>query len=305
MTGTSALVLLATLATSAHVHADTADAKKLFDEGKQLLEAGEIKQACAKFEASLELDARDATEMNLAGCWADLGRTASAHALFVKLAGSAKRDDRATEARKKAKALEAKLVRLTIEVPEEAEVEDLVITRNDQVVDKVAWNQAVPVDPDEYTIVAKAPGREEWSKTFTIKAKDKTVEVPKLVRVRTRKPDKPDKPVETRNKLRGAAIGIAIGGGGAGLIATGLALHSKSLNNQANTRCPNPTCSDLRGLDANRRARQEGMIANVLWGVGGAAVIAAVVVWRVGAKQQAIIPVVTGDQAGLAVGGRF
>src|SRR5688500_19104042 len=107
--------------------------------------------------------------------------------MFVQLAGSAKREDRALEARKRAKLLEAKLVRLTIEVPTEVELEDLVITRNDQVVDRAQWNQAVPVDPGEYTITAKAEKHEEWSTTMKVKTKDKTITVPTLDRVALQK----------------------------------------------------------------------------------------------------------------------
>ncbi len=306
MTGTRALAFLMVLVgMSSRADAEPAKAKALFDEGKTLLEAGEVKKACAKFEASQELDPRDATEMNLALCWEQLGRTASAWEMFVKLSGTSKREDRAAAARKRAKDLEPKLVHLTIEI--ESDLEDLVISRNDQVVDRAQWNRPVAVDPAEYTITVKAPEHEAWSKTITIKTKDKTIEVPKLERTRAEK--KPTPVRDTPNPYRGAALGLLIGGGGAVAIASGVAFHSRSVQNDSRVLCPNPTCSDQRGINLNARARQEGWIANVTWGLGGAAVIAAVVVWRVGAKKQdravAITPVVDRQHAGVALGGRF
>lgn len=309
MTGTRALVLLMVLVTSSRVLAQSPRAKTLFDEGKALLDAGEIEQACAKFEASEQAEARDATEMNLALCWDKLGRTASAYAMYVKVAGAAQRDDRATTARKRAKALQPKLIHLTIEVPADAELDDLVITRNGQVVDRAQWNQPVPVDPDDYTITAKAADHEEWSKKLAVRIKDKTVEVPKLERATVTKPRKPKPEPDQPNANRALSIGLIAGGGGAIVIATGFALHSRSLQNESDKLCPTVPCVSRRAVDLNAQARKEGWIANIGWGLGGAAVAAAIVTWSLGARKPdravAIAPVISSDQAGVAVGGRF
>jgi hypothetical protein len=301
-------VVLLVIATSSHVRAQTPEAEALFREGKRLLAAGEIERACEKFEASERIEAENGTELNLADCWERAGRTASAWAMFVKAAASAKRDDRAAEARRRAALLESKLVHLTIEVPADVDRLDLAITRNDQVVDRGLWNQPVPVDPGEHTITASAPRRETWSATIKVKTKDKVIAVPELERATARKRAAKKTP-EASNRHRGLTIGLALGGSGAIAIATGFAIHSKDLQDRSDARCPMTSCDDAGAVDLNHRARREAWIANIGWGLGGAAIAGAIVAWSMGSAEPdrsiSIAPVITDDRAGLAVGGRF
>jgi hypothetical protein len=301
-TGPSVVIsIVLVLAIAPRAQAQTAEAETLFREGKRLLKAGKIAEACEKFEASERIEPESGTEINLADCWEQLGRTASAWAMFVKAAGSARKEDRAAEARRRAALLKDKLVYLTIEVPTESEIDDLEVKRNDQVVDKALWGQRVPVDPDEHKITASAPKHVEWSSTIKVKSKDKIVVVPKLERSkkRTKKP-----PVEdTPNPYRGTAIGLGVGGASAIAIASIIAVHSKGLQNDSNALCPDTSCGDLVGVDLNRRARSEALIANIGWGLGGAAVIGAIVAWKVGAKKTDRSVAIT--PRGVLVGGRF
>jgi hypothetical protein len=306
--GSSIVVLVLTMLAPA-ARAQTAEAEVLFREGKRLLKAGEIAAACEKFEASERLEPENGTELNLADCWERIGRTASAWAMFVKAAGSAKREDRAAEARRRADLLKDQLVHLTIEVPAEAEVDDLEITRNDQAVDRALWNESVPVDPDEYTITAHAPRRETWSTTIKIKSKDKVVVVPKLERAAGRKRTPKAVEGDPPNRYRGATIAFAVSSAGAIAIATGFAFHSKSLQNRSDEICPGTACNDTGAVDLNRRARNEALFANIGWALGGAAAVAAIITWSIGAKQPdrsiAVTPAVTDDGAGVVFGGRF
>ncbi len=299
-------------AMSSRAHAQTPEAEALFREGKRLLKEGEVTRACEKFEASERLEPENGTELNLADCWERDGRTASAWAMFVKAAASAKRGDRAAEARRRADALEAQLVYLTIEVPADADVDELVINRNGTVVDRGLWNERVPVDPDEYTITAAAPDREEWSTTIKVKTKDKVVVVPELERRRgVRKTKTRSKTAEAPgppNKYRTATLALALSGGGAIVLASGIALHSKRLADESDSVCPTTSCSNAQAVDYNRRARIEGWIANIGWGLGGAALIGAAVAWYVGASSDAAVtvtPTIDDDRAGVALGGRF
>jgi len=314
-TGSRALVIALVLAMTSRARAQTPEAEALFREGKRLLDDGETEKACEKFEASERIEPENGTELNLAACWERVGRTASAWAMFIKAAASAKRGDRAAEARRRAARLEAKLVHLTIEVAAD-DLEELVITRNDQVIDRGLWNQAVPVDPDEYTITARAEKREEWSTTVKVKTKDKVVVVPALERAtgnrtspkkkEAEEPAVPDGP----NKNRSLTIGLAVGGGAAIAIATGFAFHSKSLQSRSDERCPTTSCDDPGAVDLNRRARSEGWIANVGWGLGVVAGVAAIVAWSVGGTEPkersiSVSPVFTEERAGFVFGGRF
>lgn len=320
-TGSSAYPVIAivalVLAMTSVVRAQTAEAEALFREGKRLLKEGEVTRACEKFEASERLEPENGTELNLADCWERDGRTASAWAMFVKAAASATREDRAAEARRRADALEGKLVYLTIEVSADVDLDELVINRNDVVVDRGLWNERVPVDPGEYTITAVAPEHEEWSTTIKVKSKDRTVVVPELERSRgggkaKRKAKRagdhaasePDRP----NRYRTATIALGLSGAGAIVLASGIAYHSKRLADEADSVCPTTICDNAAAVDYNHRARTEGWIANIGWGLGGAALVGALVVWYVGTSSDdsvTVSPSVSDDRVGVTLGARF
>lgn len=279
---------------------DSAQADALFKEGKRLMEEGETAKACVKFEASDKFDPSEGTKLNLAQCWDKLGKSASAWALYGKIAKTTKKADRRAEAKERVAALEAELVRLTIEVPEESELEGLEITLNDEAITGTQWNKPVPVDPNDYTITAKADGYEEWTKRIKIGTKDKVVEVPKLVKVKV------VEPIEGPNRYRNLSIGLVAGGGGAIAIATVFAVRSRTLQKQADQLCPETRCPDQEGVNRNRRARTEGWVANVGWGLGIAAVATGVVVWTIGGKRRSDRAVsLAPTNNGFVIGGRF
>jgi len=281
----------------------SAEAEALFKEGKRLMDEGETAKACVKFEASDRLDPLEGAKMNLALCWDKLGKTASAWALYTTIAKTTKKPDRRAAAKQRVKALEEELVRLTLEVPEASEIDGLEITRNDVVVESAQWNQPVPVDPDDYTITAKAAGHAEWTKRIKVKAKDKVVAIPKLVKLEEVGSGEGRAPA----RYRTLSIGLVAGGGGALAIGTVFAVRSRTLQKQANQLCPLARCPIQEGVDRNRQARKEGWIANISWGLGAAAIATGIVTWTIGGKQKSAVSLtpVLGEQTGVALGGRF
>ena len=91
MTTATRIIAACILLGVAPAHAQTADAETLFREGKRLMKKGEIAEACKRFEASEKLDPVSGTELNLADCLEKNHQTASAWAMFIKTATSAKR----------------------------------------------------------------------------------------------------------------------------------------------------------------------------------------------------------------------
>lgn len=301
----NAAITLLVLMVAMTAHAQSPEAEALFREGKRLLKAGDITAACEKFEASERIEPAPGTQLNLADCWEQDGRFASAWAMFKKAAASAAKPEARAEARRRATALEEQLVYLTIEVPAEAEVDDLVITRNDTIVDKGLWNQRVPMDPAEYTITAAAPERKDWSTTVKVKTKDKVVVIPELER-RPRKKKSKGRSGEDSSKPYGSlTFGLAIGGGVTVAIATGLAIHSKTLADDADELCRRAACTDTHGVDLNHRARLEGWVATVGMSLGAAAIIGAIVLWKKSDKAVSVAPTVTDDGATVSLGGHF
>src|SRR4029078_12277038 len=90
----SGIVLATLIASSTPARADratdAATAQSLYDEGRQLMEQGKHADACPKLEASQKLDPGPGTQFHLADCYEHIGRTASAWALFLEVAGAAK-----------------------------------------------------------------------------------------------------------------------------------------------------------------------------------------------------------------------
>src|SRR5690349_3055329 len=121
-------------------------AGELFNEAKALVQAGDYKQACPKFEQSASLNLGIGVQFNLAECWERVGRTASAQALFQGVAasaGAAGQAERAQVAQARADALEPRLVRLMIDV--KSTDAGLVVRKNHIVVEQKNWGAATSV----------------------------------------------------------------------------------------------------------------------------------------------------------------
>ena len=134
-TSLKALLLTLLLAPTA-LHAEptageraTADA--LFRDAKRLMKKKAYDEACPKLAESQRLDPQGGTLLNLAVCHALQGLTASAWVEFqeaLALAKEAKRRDRIHLAEREIVKLEPRLSRLTIQVPETARVEEIVLS---------------------------------------------------------------------------------------------------------------------------------------------------------------------------------
>jgi serine/threonine-protein kinase len=155
-------------------------AEALFDEGKRLMKAHSYSEACAKFAASHEMDPALGTLLNLANCYEQAGRTASAWAAFreagdlAKTAGDIKR---ATVARERAAGLDPKLLRLTLKVPSKSQVPGLEIQRDGVVVSAALFGAAIPVDPGSHRVVATAQGHKSFQQEVLVKGEGRTFEV--------------------------------------------------------------------------------------------------------------------------------
>ena len=112
---------------------DKALATILFRDGRALMAAGRIPEACAKLEESQRLDPGGGTLLNLALCHEHEGRLARSWSEFIEaelVARGDGRGDREVEAASHVRALEPRLPRLTIVVPPAAQVEGLEIERD-------------------------------------------------------------------------------------------------------------------------------------------------------------------------------
>lgn len=313
--------------------AQSAEAEVLFREGRDLVKHGKLAAGCDKLAASERLESSVGTLLNLGDCREKLGKLASAWAAFRKAEAMAKRvagdDRRQAEASRRAAQLEPRLPNLEIDVPDH--VDGLVVRRDGEIVGDAQWNTAVPVDPGSYTIVAEAAGYQAWRTTVPIGlgAVREVVVVPRLERIPAAPvpevsvvsgaPDRhpPVAPVArpaaeaargagTWTPTRKLSVGVALAGAGA--LGTGVyfGVRANTLEDQANRRCPLVVCADPEGLAQNDQAQTSALRANLLYIAGGGTLATAMVLWLVGAPDEArVVPTAGDHQLGVALSGRF
>lgn len=173
---------------TSYAQSSGAQAETLFREGREFMAAGKTAEACTSFEASQELDPQVTTLLNLAGCREKIGQLATAWGLFLE----AERQTRSSTdknmrqlndvARSRAQKLEARVSKLSINVPQASQVDGLEILRGKDRIDAGMWNRSLPTDGGTYTVVARAPGSNAWSTevTIAVEGDTKTVDIPDL-----------------------------------------------------------------------------------------------------------------------------
>jgi len=165
-----------------------AQAEELFRQGRDLLAAGKVVEACSAFEESQKLEPAVTTLLNLAGCREKQGQIATAWGLFLDAVRQTRSATDATSrqlhdvAQARAKKLEPRVSKLTVSVPQQSQIDGLEVARGGDRINAGMWNRALPVDGGTYTITAHAPGSNAWSTQVTVGAEGdtKTVEIPDL-----------------------------------------------------------------------------------------------------------------------------
>ncbi len=289
-----ALALSAALSSHAAAQSsgDTAAAQGLFDDAKALMAAGKAREACPKFEESQRLDPGTGTLLNLALCYEKTGRIASAWSRNLEAAAAAKAagsSARESAARRRAAALAPRVSKLQLDVPTEARLPRLELTRDGEPIGAAQWGVPIPTDAGEHAIVARAPGFKEWHGTVIVKGEGSraSMEVPVLEAEPAAAPvpvppapvaaplaAQPAGPSELARsqvplgKQRVAALVVAsVGVVGLGFgIAFGL--KSKSEHDDAAKACSGSDCTTDSGVSAGQSAYHAGNVATVATALG-------------------------------------
>ncbi|HEY5923722.1 MAG TPA: tetratricopeptide repeat protein [Kofleriaceae bacterium] len=238
----STVALVVALATRVDAQPASAQAEVLFRQGKQHMAAKKFAEACDAFDASQKLAPSVNTLINYADCREQNGQLATAWGLFVDVSNQTRGASDSTSnalnkvASQRAAKLEPKLSKLTITIAPDAKVDGLQITRNREPLDASTWGRTLPIDGGTYAIVAKAPGREEFTTSITVAASGdtKTVTIPKLTEsakqiVQPPPPDEePDETIEDEVPASSGGskvVPIVVGAGALALLGGGLALE--------------------------------------------------------------------------------
>jgi hypothetical protein len=171
-----------------------AAAAALFEDGKRLMAEGKHTIACPKLAESQRIDPGMGTLFNLAVCYEQTNRTASAWVGFREVAAmamAAGQSEREKVARGRAAAIEPKLMRLKITMS--TPTQGVEVKRDGAVLAPALLGTSVPVDPGDHTVSASAPGKDPWKVVVKLDQPGNTVtvDVPPLLA------NKPGAPVVT------------------------------------------------------------------------------------------------------------
>ncbi len=318
------LLLFALVAAPAFAQTDPVAAQALFDEAKRLMAKNNFDAACPKLAESERLDPAVGTQLNLAECWDKSGKTARAWAAFRDAEAMALHQgqaSRAQYARLRAAQIETTLVRLTVEVPEDARAPSLEIRRDGDVLRDAVWGSALPVDPGDHVIEARAPGYKTFS-THVIAASGSIVvriqplehvsDVTPTATTTTTTPEPPPPPVPTidttppltidtaraekpvvrdepsTSGLRTAAFvtgGVGIAGVGVGALFGVLAIDRNNTARSAG--CDDTTCPNMSALGVANDAKTLAIASDIAFVSGAVLVVTAVVLLAVAPRSPA------------------
>ncbi len=301
---------------------DLATANALFEEGKQLNAAGHFAEACARFEASMTLVSRLGVQLNLADCYARVGKVATAWVTFGEAIARAHlmADPREAIARERQQVLVPRLPRLVVALRTSAPIDGLIVIRDGSVLPSSAYSLEVPVPVDlgEHTIEVTAPGYLAWSTQITISAEGQvvTVPVPELQRVQQRpEPQRSPHPPPAVTGGPTTALGRRDASrvtwivAGTGVVSVGLGsvlgLLARSELHEGRQGCDSSNTCTAAAAALIERSRRNGNLATVAFGVGAAALATGLVLYLRSPRDGGVrvAPVVAPSAVGVVIAG--
>ncbi len=270
----------------------------LYNQGKELLDAGKTAEACQAFESAKRLDF---TAINLilrlGDCYERLGRTASAYSQYQQAASiaAAARDARQSTAEERVAAVGPLLARLAVAVAPGSTgavgsvgapgvVVVVVVRRNGEiVVGEKLDGKPVLVDPGHYTFEAAATGKKTWTATREIvPGASVIVDIPALEAIVVAAPRAPiPSPEGTASTRR--TVGLALGGVGLVGLGVGAAFGVKALSNlaasKADGHCNASSFCDDVGFQLRQDARDAATVSTVTLALGATAAVVGAVLW--------------------------
>jgi len=245
-----------------------------FEEGRELFDQGRFKEACEKFELSMQLDPSPGTLLNLGNCYEPQGDLVRALGIFEQAFADAQRstDPRRKElwtdaARERIAALSRRVPQLSVRnEPPDAEV-----ALDGNAVERASG--ALRVNPGHHRLEVRAPGKRPYTHEFDIAAGQRlAINVPAL-EVETgpappppvAAPNEPEPTYEKSTDTYGPWPYV-LGGTGAALLGTSLitGLMANSKAGKLDRECPDDTCPpSLKSTQDS--AKSLALATDVLW----------------------------------------
>jgi tetratricopeptide (TPR) repeat protein len=331
MKTTVTLIALVALCGSAAAEKDKDKADALFRQGKKLMGEKRYADACQSFEQSFTLDPGIGVQLNVAKCYEEWGKLATAYRAYKKAEDLAKEthDSRVGKIHELADQLDTQVPKLTVHMPKNADTDDLKVWIDGAALEISALSEPQLVDPGPHLLEYQVGGAKKKSKVVPSErggGSEVTLDVPQKTITKPDKPDRPDKPdIEVVKPLpdpgRTQKI-AAYATGGAGVVMIGistvLTLSARGKYNDALAlNCGGMTNGcNAQGLKDTHDARSSANVATVVFLLGLGAVGGGVALYLTAphAKKTAssddehalyIAPSLTSDGGGIVLGGNL
>jgi tetratricopeptide (TPR) repeat protein len=316
-----AIVMLGALCVLGGVaRADRAD--QLFKKGKKLLSEKKYAEACTAFEQSDQIDPEIGAKLNVARCYQEWGKLATAWRWYTEAEQMASKagDDRAKRIHALIADLDHDVPRLRLSLPADAALDGVVIRLDGIELPAAEISQERRVDPGSHRIETIVNGAAR-SKTIAVErgASDVVLDVPVRSRQRGATSPSPPAPVPELPADRGQTRRLlGLGTAGVGVVVIGIAgivtLNARSDYQHAlDGYCGGATdmCDDT-GLSRTHSARHRANIATVVTLAGVAAVAGGVYLYLSGRREPRertehalYIAPALGAATGVVLGGAF
>jgi hypothetical protein len=296
-------LLVATTARADPTAADRETARSLMQQGRELRQGGDLREALKRFKAADDIMHVPTTGLEVARAQIALGQLVEARDTIAAIRQwQDKASDPAPfkEARVKALELDAALngrvPSLTVAVKGAAENETATVTIDGVALPDKATGLPRSVDPGHHVVVAKTPSAEGKLEIDIAEGEQKKVEVALVgTAAPVQEPETPPPapeapPAPARSHAPTVLTWIGAGVGGAGLVAGSVAgFMSMSKKSALDGACANKVCgpSSYSDLDS---ATSLAMVSNVGFVVAGAGAALAVVTLIVGHEETSTTP---------------
>jgi tetratricopeptide (TPR) repeat protein len=244
-----------------------------FEEGRELFDQGRFREACEKFELSMQLDPSPGTLLNLGNCYEPQGDLVRALALFEQAFADAQRsnDPRRKElwtdaARERIANLSRRVPQLSVRgVPADAQV----------AIDGTSQRPSgvLRINPGRHRIEVRAPGKQAFTQDFDIASGQRlAINVPALeaetgpTAAPPPAPAEPPPPRDTSTATYGPWPYV-LGGTGAALLGTSLitGLMANSKASKLERECGDDNNCDPSLQSTKNSAESLALATDVLW----------------------------------------
>ncbi len=266
-----ALVLASPGALAQRPASDQAAADALYNQGRELVKAGNSAAGCAKFEASLSISPAASTMLNIARCHEQDGKVATAFADYTRARdlnrdtpGAERRAELEGLAQKGLRAIEPRLPRLRVVVT--GSPAGVLVKTDDKEISGTALGEAFPADPGLHQVQVSAPGCRPETRSVTLE-EGKTA----VLEIALQATPAPPPEHATSGWSRPAGIALTtLGAVGLGVgAATGILSLGKVHTIETLPGCTSgPPCSTRDGGDSSS-AKTLGNVSTASFVVGG------------------------------------